>query len=220
MQQNKYANFREEDMQKLLLALSLVCSLVFAQKQMSFHNRIFKIAQDNDSLEGDTCLAKLITSYDEATLPFLPAIKICPKEQGVGYTYYEGKCEKTAEIASMKQVKKGKLPHFSIATAAAKDHFAYIFKAYIKIETRGVYKFYTYSDDGSRLMIDGTEVVNNDGRHSAKRADGKVGLEAGFHEIELQYFEDNMGETLEVGYASREIPEQVIPNNVLRVRER
>lgn len=69
-------------------------------------------------------------------------------------------------------------------------------------------------------MIDGTEVVNNDGRHSAKRADGKVGLEAGFHEIELQYFEDNMGETLEVGYASREIPEQVIPNNVLRVREK
>ncbi len=156
-----------------------------------------------------------ITSRDEATLPLLPALNVKPKKQGVSYIYYEGKAKKTADIATMKQVKQGIMPNFSLEAATAKDHFAFVFKAFIKIPKRGVYKFYTYSDDGSRLFIDGKEVVNNDGGHSARRAEGKVALAEGYHELTIPYFEDYMGETLSVGYASRDIPEQLIPNDVL-----
>lgn len=90
-----------------------------------------------------------------------------------------------------------------------------VFNGLIDIPERGVYRFYTYSDDGSRLSIDNQVAVDNDGSHSAKRIDGKVALEAGVHEIEAIYFEDYMGEILEVGWLSRSIREEPIPDGIL-----
>uniref|UniRef100_A0AB33J4Y8 Metallophosphoesterase n=1 Tax=Prevotella sp. GTC17259 TaxID=3236795 RepID=A0AB33J4Y8_9BACT len=158
-----------------------------------------------------------ITSRDESTLQFLPGKNVEPRRQGVAYTYYEGRCKKIAQIAGMKKVKTGMLANFSIAPARTPDHFAFEYRAFIKIDKRGVYKFYTYSDDGSQLFIDGRLVVDNDGGHSARRAEGKVALEAGYHEIRIPYFEDYMGQTLEVGYASRDIEETLIPDSALFV---
>lgn len=62
---------------------------------------------------------------------------------------------------------------------------------------------------------DGQAVVDNDGSHSARHASGKVALEAGFHDLELLYFESYMGEELEVGMASRHSPESLIPDSLL-----
>ena len=107
------------------------------------------------------------------------------------------------------------MKNFSINNAKQNDHFAYIFRAFIQIKERGVYRFYTYSDDGSKLLIDNQLVVDNDGGHSARRAEGKVALEPGFHEIEVRYFEDYMGQTLEVGYSARNVIEQSIPSELL-----
>lgn len=103
--------------------------------------------------------------------------------------------------------------------AESKDSFALVFKGFIEIPERAVYRFYTYSDDGSKLSIDGKVVVDNDGSHSAQRKEGKIALEPGLHEIELVYFEDYMGEILEVGWSSRFIREEVIPDKVLFTRK-
>ena len=42
---------------------------------------------------------------------------------------------------------------------------------------------------------------------------GKVALDAGFHELRVLYFEDYMGEALEVGVSSRKIKEAVLPED-------
>ena len=81
----------------------------------------------------------------------------------------------------------------------------------LKIPKKGVYGFYTYSDDGSKLFIDGKEVVNNDGPHDTKRADGEIALDEGFHEFRLLYFEGDSSNELEVGFSSRSIRECKIP---------
>lgn len=156
-----------------------------------------------------------LTSDDEARMTYLPAVTYTPAKHGVSYTYYEGKCKHTADIAAAKKVKEGTMKNFSIENARQPDHFAYRFRTLVKIDRRGVYRFYTYSDDGTKLMIDGTTVVDNDGGHSARRAEGKVALEAGYHLLELLYFEDYMGQALEVGYAGRDIPETVLPDRLL-----
>lgn len=104
-----------------------------------------------------------------------------------------------------------------MAPTVARDSFAMVFRGVIDIPKRGVYRFYTYSDDGSRLSIDNRVVVDNDGSHSAKRVDGNVALEAGLHKIEVVYFEDYMGEVLEVGWSSRSIREELIPDKNLFV---
>ena len=89
----------------------------------------------------------------------------------------------------------------------------------MRIPQKGVYRFYTYSDDGSVLYIDGHKVVDNDGGHSVGRAEGKIALDAGFHEVRVLYFEDYMGQALEVGFCSKDIYETALPDEMLYLPE-
>lgn len=152
-------------------------------------------------------------SIDDAKVEYLPATQINDLKPGVSYNYFEGSFKSTAELASAKIKKNGILKNISIETAAVLDSFAFEFKAWLKIPKKGVYSFYTYSDDGSKLFIDGKEVVNNDGSHGARRRDGKIALDEGFHEFRLLYFEDYMGNLLEAGFSSISIRECKIPDN-------
>ena len=156
-----------------------------------------------------------LNSEEEQNAQYSPAVNASSPKLGVAYTYYEGKCKRVAQIASCTKVKEGVMPNFSIEEAAVTDHFAYDFRTLIKIPEKGVYRFYTFSDDGSVLYIDGKEVVNNDGGHSARRAEGKIALEKGFHELRVLYFEDYMGQELEIGFSGRDIPETPIPDYML-----
>ncbi|RHJ93037.1 PA14 domain-containing protein [Parabacteroides bouchesdurhonensis] len=160
-----------------------------------------------------------LTSKDEETMTYLPAKNVKPKKQGVAYSYYEGKFKHTDQIASATKLKDGTMKNFSIAEAPVEDYFAYDFRTLIKIPEDGVYRFYTFSDDGSKLLIDGQVVVDNDGSHSARQAKGTVALKAGFHELKILYFESYMGEMLEVGISSRHIKESVIPDDMLYLPE-
>ncbi len=160
-----------------------------------------------------------LSSVDEEKLPYLPAKKITPAKQGLRYSYYEGKFKSTSQMIKDKKVKEGIMQNFSIKEAPVEDGFGYEFRTWIKIPETGVYRFYTYSDDGSKLLIDGKVVVDNDGSHSSKRVDGKVGLEAGFHELTVLYFEDYMGQVLEVGFSHKDIRENVIPDHLLFITE-
>lgn len=156
-----------------------------------------------------------LSSEDEQRMDYLPALDVNPVTRGVAYTYYEGPCKRVADIAALKPLKRGTMSHLSIDDAPAKDHFAYEFRTLIQIPERGVYRFYSYTDDGSVLYIDGQTIVDNDGGHSATRAEGKVALEKGWHELRLLYFEDYMGEELEVGFSGKNIPEKVLSGEML-----
>ena len=150
-------------------------------------------------------------------MEYLPAGKAAAGKQGVSYTYYEGYCKRVADIASCRVAKKGTMNNISIGEAAVADHFAYEFRTWVQIPERGVYRFYTFSDDGSMLYLDGKLVVDNDGGHSARRREGKIALEKGLHELRVLYFEDYMGQELEVGYSGRNILETVLPDAMLFV---
>ncbi len=79
-----------------------------------------------------------------------------------------------------------------------KDHFALEFSGFINIPEDGIYRFTTTSDDGSRLLIDGKRIVDNDGVHGFIPASGQVGLRKGPHSLEVNYFEALYGEGLSV----------------------
>ncbi len=53
----------------------------------------------------------------------------------------------------------------------------------------GVYIFDRSSDDGSRLSIDGRTVVDNDGSHGLTTEKGEIALAAGWHALEVLYFQ-------------------------------
>lgn len=161
-----------------------------------------------------------LTSHMEDSMTYLPALKVSPTQQGVAFHYYEGKCKQLSDVQPSMQKKEGVMPYFSIDKAEVEDHFAFTFKSYIRIDQKGVYRFYTYSDDGSKLLIDGKLIVDNDGGHGARRREGIVALEAGWHKIEVPYFENYMGQVLEIGYVSKFFPECLIPQDVLFVHSK
>lgn len=159
-----------------------------------------------------------ITSIDEEG-PYLPAVNVKPKKHGVNYTYYEGKFKKTADIFNNgKKMKDGVLNNFIITEARSEDHFGYDFRSYIKIPKKGVYYFDIASDDGSRLFIDGKEIIDNDGSHSQEFVAGKVALDEGFHEMRVLYFEDYMGQSLKIKITDRYNSSRILPDDMLYIK--
>ncbi|MDX2072598.1 MAG: OmpA family protein [Haliscomenobacter sp.] len=78
-----------------------------------------------------------------------------------------------------------------------KKVFAIIYTGRFEVKNTGLYEFLLQSDDGSRLWIDSTEVINRDGlRQFKEMKQGKIQLSSGFHNIKVWYFQgfpDRMG---------------------------
>jgi hypothetical protein len=95
------------------------------------------------------------------------------------------------------------------------DTFSIRYNGYIQIDAAGNYTFFTSSDDGSKLFIDGTEVVSNDGLHGNQERSGNITLTAGLHTITVLFFENGGGETLTVQYQGPSITKQNVPFSIL-----
>ncbi|MFN3166703.1 MAG: PA14 domain-containing protein [Phycisphaeraceae bacterium] len=61
--------------------------------------------------------------------------------------------------------------------------------AVLRIDTPGTYAFRLTSDDGSKLLIDGEVVIDNDGLVTGKPKDGGVKLEKGDHVVSVRMFQ-------------------------------
>ena len=140
-------------------------------------------------------------------------------ENGVFFTYYE--LDKSWDWVKMpyfptQEVSKtGNTPNFSLSPAERPDYFGFVQSTYLNITRAGEYTFYVNSDDGSRLVVDNKQVVDNDGRHAAREVSGAIQLSPGRHHLRVEYFQAKGSALLEVRYAGPGIPKQLIPDNVL-----
>ncbi|NJB71342.1 hypothetical protein GGR42_001804 [Saonia flava] len=97
-----------------------------------------------------------------------------------------------------------------------KGNTAVKFNSQLVIEKEGAYGFFTRSDDGSKLWIDGKEVVDNDGDHGVREKGGKIDLKPGVHDIEVIWFNGGGSGWLDVYYQSISVPKQIIPTTILK----
>ncbi len=136
--------------------------------------------------------------------------------QGLFYSYYHGNWTMLPDFSTLTPVKTGTVSNFSLEPRSQNNYFGFTYTGYIDISTAGTYTFYTSSDDGSKLYIDGLEIVHNDGLHAAVEKSGAVTLTAGKHPIKVSYFErSGASEILQVSYAGPGISKQPIPDAVL-----
>ncbi|MGB5983291.1 MAG: LamG-like jellyroll fold domain-containing protein, partial [Nonlabens sp.] len=103
----------------------------------------------------------------------------------------------------------------SIVTPADGDTFSIRYLGRIEISTAEIYTFFTTSDDGSKLFVDGVEVVDNDGDQAPTEGSGTIALTPGVYDFEVLYFENGGGQTLTVSYQTPTIAKQEIPFSVL-----
>lgn len=69
------------------------------------------------------------------------------------------------------------------------EWFALDYRGAFTVPATGTYRFRLTSDDGSKLLIDGREVIDNDGIHGSNAVEGEAQLTEGVHSIEVQYFQ-------------------------------
>jgi hypothetical protein len=93
--------------------------------------------------------------------------------------------------------------------------FGAVWEGWIRTDAAGDYTFYTRSDDGSKLFIDGVAVVNNDGDHGVTERSGTVTLSPGKHAIRVEYYNAQGGFWLDAFYKGPGIPKQLIPADKL-----
>jgi hypothetical protein len=85
------------------------------------------------------------------------------------------------------------------------------FEGYLRIPEDALYHFYLSSDDGSRLWIDGKEIIDHDGMHGNDEKEGAAALRKGYHRIRVDFIQATGGIDLVLKYSSASIPRQEIP---------
>lgn len=74
------------------------------------------------------------------------------------------------------------------------------------------YTFYTASDDGVRLWVNGTQVIDNWTDHPATENSGAVALTAGQrYDIRMEFYERSGGAVARLSWSSPSQPKQIIP---------
>ena len=123
---------------------------------------------------------------------------------GLRYSYYQGKWETLPDFSKLKAVKTGIADSsFSLEKLPARSDFGCIFEGYLKIDMEGYYGFALCSSDGSKLFINGREIINNDGLHGSDWYKSYlVPLQKGFYPVRLEYFENEGNRHLDLIYLS------------------
>lgn len=156
---------------------------------------------------GVATATRTVTPSPTATAPSLLA--------GVQFKYYEGTFSQLPNFSQLTPVKTGVNPKFDLEPTDRDDNFALQFSGCVNITTAGNYIFHTVSDDGSKLYLNGVELVNNDGLHGWERRSGTINLAVGRYPIVATYFEAGGGEDFFVQYEGPGITRQDIPASVL-----
>ncbi len=86
----------------------------------------------------------------------------------------------------------------------------------VKVPRGGAYTFYTNSDDGVRLWVDGKPMVDNWTNHGATEDKGIIVLEAGQeYPIRLEYFENGGAAVIQLSWSGPGVEKQIIPQGNL-----
>jgi len=90
----------------------------------------------------------------------------------------------------------------TVAPSLRPSDFGYVFVGFLKVPTDADYTFTLDSDDGTRLLIDGREVILYDGVHgegASKTA--TISLQSGRLPIRLEYFQGGGGKGLSLAWS-------------------
>jgi len=134
---------------------------------------------------------------------------------GLHFRYYEGAWDSLPDFGKLTPVKEGTVPGFVFTPRNQDDLFSFVYTGFVLIQGTDVYRFYTGSDDGSRLYIDDKLVVRNDGLHGMEENSGTIALAKGYHWIRVAYFDRTGNDSLEVSVQSQVLPKQVLPESWL-----
>lgn len=136
------------------------------------------------------------------------------KRQGIQVDFFDPNPNNVAieTLEKLTPTASGVVPEIvmNVPPKTKDDAFALRFTGMISVPTTGSYTFFIASDDGSRIYVNDTLVVDNDGLHGMIEKSGKIDLGAGMHKIVVTYFDNGGGDGLEVHWAGSKMSKRKI----------
>ncbi len=159
---------------------------------------------------------RLVSTIAEGNFRIVPKTKQDP----VKFQVYEvNGIVKLPDFSNLSPSHEGYVTEFSHKQALAEDmpqeQVAVVFESYLDVQKDGNYAFFTNSDDGSKLYVNGTQIVDNDGDHGVMERSGSLDLNQGKHFVRVEFFNGGGGYHLDVKYKDPNTPKQIIPANHL-----
>lgn len=116
-------------------------------------------------------------------------VKDVSVEPNVSFAVYHGSWGAIPKWDDLKPVHQSQCGGFDLHVGGRTNDFGIRFRAQLLIKQAGKFTFQLGSDDGSRLIIDGKTVVDNDGIHPYETQSGAVELTADWHDVQLDFIQ-------------------------------
>ena len=158
----------------------------------------------------------LLEGIEQTYTPVGP-VAVDNPEPGLRCEYYESDAEweRLPDFDALTPVRTAVAERIAIGSRDRDDRFGFRFTGCVRVERDGLYAFQIASNDGSRLRIGDALLVDNDGQHGVQEVAGIVALKAGYHPIEVVYFESGGTERLHVTWEGPGFDKTAIPRAAL-----
>ena len=94
------------------------------------------------------------------------------------------------------------------------EWFGIEYKGNFRVKKAGHYSFRLLSDDGAKVYIDDSLVIDNDGQHPPSSASGEIDLDGSNHSVIIQYFQGPRYQiALQLFASFDKEAEQIFPGN-------
>ncbi|WP_433429121.1 PA14 domain-containing protein [Nonomuraea sp. CA-141351] len=145
------------------------------------------------------------------TLPARSATTLVVDQQGLSATYFDN-----ADLTAPKLTRIDPGVNFDWGAnapdpAVSADTFSVRWTGKVIADRAETYTFITTSDDGVRLWVDGTLVVDNWTDHSKRDDSGQIALTAGAHDIKMEFYDSGYDAIAQLHWSSPTITRQTIP---------
>jgi hypothetical protein len=92
------------------------------------------------------------------------------------------------------------------------DNFSVRWTGFVTAQSSETYTFFTNSDDGVRLWVNGQLLVDNWTNHGATENSGQIALQAGqSYSIQIEFFEGGGNAIIQLSWATSTIAKQIVP---------
>ena len=143
------------------------------------------------------------------------------KGHGLLGTYYDGKVWNTAdEMLSPTVVEEGKVRKTLINTSidfSPAPGFSVEWKGFLQIDRSDEYVFATESNGRSAVYVDSQRVVQNWGKNTRKRREGRLRLDKGLHELTIRYAGHRSAAMMRFLWKTGDAPFTAVPAENLRI---
>jgi hypothetical protein len=155
------------------------------------------------ALTGSASPAGAVPDRVPDRIPVPARAAIPPQEPGVTLRVFDVQIP-LSEICDLKPGQTPNVdrlvPTVNVSTAAdfggLENNFVSQVLGNITVAAAGTYNFRLLSDDGSRLSVNGTVVIDHDGLHGVTPKDGAITLAAGTYPLRIDHFEAGGGQQI------------------------